>query len=134
MKIRKAEIKDINRCIKLSHQEKEHYWSKKDFHDAVKNKDVEFYVAEHNEKIVGYSLGFIVPTKRDEALLHETKVDIKYRGKKIGTKLVNKICKKLFSRKLKTIYAMIEPELKPFYIKSCKFKETNKWIEVSKKK
>lgn len=83
---------------------------------------------------MGYSLGFIVPTKRTEALMHETRVDLKCRGKKVGTKLVDAVCKTLFSQGVEVIYAMIEPKLKPFYINSCKFKETGKWIEVEKRK
>ncbi len=134
MIIRKAALGDVESCFHLSRQEKEHYWTRQDFKDSVRDKDVVFLVAEEKERVIGYSSGFIVPTKRTEALMHETRVDVNYRGKRIGTKLVDTVSKALFSRRVKIIYAMIEPKLKPFYINSCKFKETGKWLEASKKR
>lgn len=133
MILRKAQKRDVDGCFKLAKQEEEGYWEKNDFYNSLKNKDVGFYVAEENGKIVGFCKGFITPTRRKEALMHETRVDKKYRGKRIGTKLVNAVCDSFFNRGIKIIYALITPKLRPFYIKSCKFKETAKWIEISKK-
>ncbi len=134
MNIRKARLADIKQFIKLSGQEGDKYWLEEDFNNCVKNKDVEFFVAEENNKIIGYSLGFIVPTKRTEALLHETRVHTGHRRKCIGTKLVMTVSDTLFKRGVKIIYAMIESKVLPFYQDSCKFKKSAKWIEVSKKK
>jgi N-acetylglutamate synthase-like GNAT family acetyltransferase len=134
MRIRKAQRKDVDECFRLARQEKEHYWEKKDFYNSLKNKDVEFYVAEENGKIIGFSEAFITPTRRKEALMHETRVDVKYRGKDIGTRLVKAVTNALFKKNVKIISALIKPELKPFYVNSCKFKEIDKWIEASKKK
>jgi len=134
MKLRKATLKDIRKCLKLQELDKEKYWKLIDFQKAIKNKDVIFLIAEKEGNILGYVLGFIVPTKRIEALIHETRVDKKQRGKKIGTKLVNELCNNLFRKGVKEIYAEIEPELEKFYIKSCKFKKSRKWVEVKRLK
>ena len=64
-------------------------------------------------------------------MIHESRIDLNFRGKKLGTKLVNEFCKEAFRKGAKIAYAMIEPELKPFYIGSCNFKETGNWIETS---
>ncbi|MFP4045686.1 MAG: GNAT family N-acetyltransferase, partial [Candidatus Aenigmatarchaeota archaeon] len=101
---------------------------------SVKNENAIFLVAEDKERIVGYVTGFILPSKEDEAMVHETRVDPEQRGRGVGTKLVNKFCEQASERGVELIYAYIESELKSFYIKSCDFKETeNNWIEVSKK-
>ncbi len=134
MKIRTAALGDEESCLRLSQQEKEHYWSKEDFQRSVKDKNVVFVVEEEEGRVIGYSLGFIIPTKRIEALLHETRVDLEFRGQKVGTKLVDAVCKALFSRGARVIYAMIAPKHKPFYIKSCCFKETGDWIEVARRR
>lgn len=134
MMIRKAKTTDVEACLMLARQEGERYWTKKDFRDSVKDKDVELFVAVEKGRIVGYSAGFITPTKRNEELMHETRVYKGHRGKYIGTELVKSVSEALFKRKVKVIYAMIEPGLKPFYIKSCGFKETGRWIEASKRR
>lgn len=128
MIIRKAKNKDINQCLKIC---KKQYWKKKDFEESIKDKDVVFLIAE-KEKVIGYVIGFIVPTKRKEALLHEVHVDKKERGNNIGTKLVKEFCKRIFKKGVKEIYAEIDKELKKFYMKSCKFKKSGRWIEVKK--
>jgi len=134
MKIRKGKMSDSKGCFSLCKQDKDTYWKVNDFQKSVRDKDVVFLVAEENGEIIGYVLGFVVPTKRIEAMVHETRVDKNQRGKKIGTKLVDAFCKELFQLGVKTIYAEIEPELLKFYRDSCKFKESGKWLEVVKTK
>ena len=134
MIIRKGKAKDAKDCVRLSRLDKESYWETIDFEKSAKDKDVVFLVAEEEKKIIGYILGFIVPTKRTEALIHETRVEKGKRAKGIGTKLVNAFCDEIFKKGVKIIYAEIEPELLKFYRDACKFKESGKWIEVAKKK
>lgn len=132
--IRKSSKKDVPGCIRLSKLDNQSYWKSTDFKKSIINKDVTFLVAEENKKIVGYILGFIVPTKRTESLIHETKVDKNERGKGIGTKLVNAFCEENFKKKVKVVYAEIKPEVLKFYRDACKFKESDKWIEVARHK
>ncbi len=135
MKIRKATVRDAKKCLDLhDSQEKKKYWKREDFVESVKDSDVVFHVAEKDGKVIGYSSGFIVPTRRIEALMHETRVDLDHRGGKIGTMLVDSVTNELHKKGVKIIYALIEPKLKKFYVDSCKFKKSAKWLEVSKKK
>ena len=129
MKIRKATPKDVKGCLALQKLDKEKYWKPSDFKKAISDKDVVFLVLEENKIILGYSIGFIVPTKRTDALVHETRVDKRERGKKIGTKLVDELCKNLFKNGVKDIYAQIKREHIKFYINSCKFKKSDTLID-----
>lgn len=132
MKIRKARLADIKECLKIQKSDKEgNYWKEKDLQNCIKNNHVVFLVAE-KEKVIGYIIGFVVPSKTNEAMVHETRVLKKYRGEKIGTLLVNELNKKLFQEGAKTIYALIEHKLLPFYQNSCKYKKSAEWIQVEK--
>jgi GNAT superfamily N-acetyltransferase len=132
--IRKGKLDDAENCLKIFKKDKETYWEATDFKKSARNNDVVFLVAEENKRIVGYILGFIVPTKRIEALLHETRVEKTKRKQGIGTKLVSAFCEEAFKRGIKVIYAEIEPQLLSFYVDACTFEESHKWIEVVKKK
>lgn len=134
MKIRQGSKKDAVNCARFSKSDKAHYWKRSDFEKAATDKDVVFLVAEENKKLMGYILGFIVPTKRTEALIHETRVSKKERGKGVGTKLVDSFCKNIFRKGVKIVYAEIKPEHIKFYKGACKFNLSGKWVEVSKKK
>jgi len=133
METRKAQKKDISACLIIAGQENEKYWNKKDFHQSIKSQSAIFLVAEENKKIIGYVIGFITPTKPTEAMIHQTKIDKNQRKRRIGTELVNNFCQKAFQKGAKIVYALIEPELKKFYINSCRFKKSGHWLEVSKK-
>jgi len=134
MIIRNGKRSDSKKCLNLQRLDKRLYWKSIDFERSAIDKDVVFLVAEEDNKIIGYVLGFIVPTKRTEALVHETRVDKRKRGKGIGTELVNAFCKETFKKKVKDIYAEIEQKHLKFYRDACKFKISGKWIEVTKSK
>lgn len=134
MIIRKGKKGDIPSCMKLSESENKGYWTKSDFERCVSDKQVIFLVALENGKLVGFINGFIVPTKLIEAMIHETRVNLKQRGKNIGTEMVDAFCKEAFRKGVKTVYALIDKKLEPFYIKSCKFKRSGFWIETSRNK
>lgn len=134
MIIRKGKAEDAKNCVRISELDKESHWEITDFEESTKDEDVIFLVAEEDKKVIGYILGFIVPTKKTEALIHETRVHKDYRGKSIGTGLVDAFCKEIFNRGVKTVSAEIEPKHLTFYRDTCKFKESAKWIEVSKSK
>jgi len=134
MRIRALRISDINGCLNIQKLDKENYWKDLDLKRSIKNKDVLFVIAEENGKVVGYINGFIVPTKRTEAMIHETRVDKRERKKGIGKSLVKEFCKKAFRKGVKDIYAEVKPKHLKFYEKSCKFKKSGKWIELKKTK
>ena len=134
MKIRKAKLTDIKECSTVQKSDKEgNYWKEKDLQNCINDKHIIFLVAEDERKLIGYVIGFIVPSKKDEAMVHETRVLKKYRGKKVGTLLVNELNKELFKKGAKTIYALIDHKLLPFYRESCKYKKSADWIQMEKK-
>ncbi len=132
--IRKATKKDIKGFLDLQKSYEENYWKKEDFISAIKDKSIIFLVAEENNKIVGMVIGYITPTKRKEAMLHETRVLKTEQGKGIGKSLVKEFCNIAFGMKVKVIYALIKNEHLPLYIKSCGFKNTDNWIEAKLEK
>ena len=134
MLIRKGTEEDSEECMKLYKLDNEKYWEISDFRSSAEHADVIFLVAEEDSRIVGYILGFVTPTKREEALLIETRVHKEERGRGTGTKLVDAFCKEAFARGAKAVDALIEPQHLKFYRDACNFKEVHKWIEVDRKK
>jgi ribosomal protein S18 acetylase RimI-like enzyme len=134
MLVRKARTDDSEQCMEIFKLDNENYWEDLDFKNSVQQDNVIFLVAEESDVIFGYILGFILPTKRSEALVHETRVHGEERGKGIGTMLVNAFCEEAFSKGAKVVLAEIAPEHLKFYGERCRFKETNKWIEVARRK
>ena len=133
MQIRQAQLEDADECNNLFLADDEEYWSLRDFKSSSDNPDIIFLVAEENEGIIGYILGFIVPTKRDEVALHETRVHRNSRGKGVGVALVNEFCRHAFEIGAKVVYALIEPALMKFYGDACRFERNADWIEVIRK-
>ncbi len=134
IKIRKANLKDVDKCLGLEKLDKGNYWKKQDFTLALKDKNTIFLVAEKDKKIIGYTIGFTCPSKKTDVMLHETRVSRNERGSGIGSFLVKEFCRYSFKKGGKDIYALIEPELSKFYVDSCGFKFSTKWMEVKKSK
>jgi ribosomal protein S18 acetylase RimI-like enzyme len=134
MRIRKATFDDADACFALCQLDNERYWGVVDFEKSASDDNVVFLVVEEGSEVVGYILGFIVPTKRTEALLHETRVRKSERGRGIGTRLVGAFCDEAFKMGSETVLAEIAPEHLRFYRDACGFQEMHSWIEVAKKK
>jgi len=134
MLIRKGTREDSEECMRLFELDNEKYWEISDFRSSAEHADVIFLVAEEDSRIVGYILGFVMPTRRKEAMLVETRVHREERGRGIGTKLVDVFCREAFARGAKEVEAEVEPQHLNFYRDACGFKEVHKWIEVERKK
>ena len=130
MLIRKGREGDAEACLSLFKLDQEEYWDKEDFVQSGNDENVVFLVAEEENAIVGYVLGFILPTKRQEVMLHETRTHKDLRGKGIGALLVDAFCEESFRKGAKIVIAEIEEELLGFYGDKCGFKKSAKWIEV----
>jgi ribosomal protein S18 acetylase RimI-like enzyme len=134
MRIRDGRAGDAEECLKLQTLDNEAFWEASDFWNSAHHDDVIFLVAEEGNELLGYILGYITPTRRSEALIHETRVHRRMRRKGIGTKLVNAFCEKSFEKEAKVVLAETGPEGISFYCDACGFKEVNKWIEVARRK
>ncbi|MFO7710540.1 MAG: GNAT family N-acetyltransferase [Candidatus Woesearchaeota archaeon] len=130
MEYRIATTEDVEECFRLSRQENEEYWDIRDFSDLVSNPFGIFIVAKE-DGVKGYITGFIVPTKKTEGMIHETRTDVRRRGEGIGSELIDVFCQVAKEKGVKIVYAMIEQEVKRFYLKS-NFKISGNWIEISK--
>jgi len=134
MLIRKGTKEDSEECMRLFELNNEKYWEISDFRSSAEHGDVIFLIAEEDSNIVGYILGFITPTRRKEAMIHETRMHKKERGRGIGTNLVDAFCREAFARGSKIVLAEVEPQHLEFYRDACSFMEMHKWIEVGRKK
>lgn len=132
--IREACGMDLEACIDILTPEDGAYWLPEDFEKSIEDGDVIFLIVEENGEVVGYVQGFILPTKRTEALIHETRVRTQERSKGIGTKLVDAFCNEAFIRGADVVLAEISPDLLGFYRDSCGFSQRGEWIEVARQK
>ena len=71
MNIRKAKKEDVDFFIDIDNRDDEHYWQPVDLENSVDDEHAIFLVAEEEREIIGYIIGFIVPTKRTEAMIQE---------------------------------------------------------------
>jgi GNAT superfamily N-acetyltransferase len=133
MQIRQARLEDAKKCFRIFLKDNEEYWTEEDFRSSAADDRVIFLIAEEQDSVVGYVLGFFVPTRKSEVGLHETRVDRDRRGTGIGSALVNAFVQFAFEKGAKVVSADVEKELLPFYHDACGFKRAGEWIEVSMK-
>jgi predicted N-acetyltransferase YhbS len=128
--IRNAGRVDAAECCNLAESDGVSYWRQQDFEASA--EEAIFLVAEDGGHVIGYVLGFILPTKESEALVHETRVKVEERGKGIGKDLVDAFCEEAFRRGVEIVLAEIEPEHLEFYRDRCGFVKKGSWIEVGR--
>jgi N-acetylglutamate synthase-like GNAT family acetyltransferase len=126
MVIRKAKFKDIPFCLKAEASQGDSTFSERDFRNSIADPNAIFLVAEQNQQVIGFISGFIVPTKRTEAMIHSTMVHEQHTQKGIGSSLVRSFAKLAFERGVEQIYAEVEEGLDKFYEK-CGFKKVMLW-------
>lgn len=85
MIIREMAKSDVDKVFEVEKSCFNDYWSKKSFYDELKNRLAHYFVAEIDEKIVGY-MGFW--TILDEGHITNVAVISDYRGMGIGNRLV----------------------------------------------
>lgn len=134
MKIRKATKKNIEKCLFVQELDRDKEWNKNDLNNILKNKKNIFLVAESDNKILGYVIGYTDPCMQKDAIVHEVRVDIRKRRQGIGTRLIEALSLEFFKRDITNVSALIQPQHLDFYVNSCKFKRKLNWIAVSKEK
>lgn len=135
MKIRKATMKDIDQIVELSkelcvdHERYSKYYAlrknkkevkrlhKKYFGENIRKRTSIFLVVEDNTKLVGYAMGKIAkdpPIMRivNHGELAEIYVQSRYRGKRLGSKLIQEILKWFKKRKLKRVVVLVDAKNK----------------------
>jgi len=131
--IRKAEFRDIPFCLEVEASHEDSTFSEHDFRNSITDSNVIFLVAEQNQKVMGFILGFIVPTRRREATIHSTMVHKQHCQKGIGSALVRNFAKLAFEQGVELIFAEVEDGPDKFYEK-CDFKKTMIWYSMILKK
>jgi predicted N-acetyltransferase YhbS len=132
MIIRKALVSDAEAAFALIKEDKADSFSSEDFRRAAIHDDAIFLVAEEN-RIIGYVIGFICPTKKADCMLAETRVIAEYRKKGIGMRLVEEFCKEAFRKDATNIFAEVDAKDAEFYSKNG-FRKSTEWIELVRTK
>jgi len=127
--MRKAELKDIPFCLEVEASQEDSTFSEHDFRNSITDQDAIFLVAEEEQRVVGFILGFIVPTRRREATIHSTMVHKQHSQKGIGSSLVQNFAKFAFEQGVELIFAEVEEGPDKFYEK-CGFKKASVWYSM----
>jgi len=93
MLVRVAAAADVPACVEVSASRTDTFFVEKDFLNAINDKDAIYLVAESDGKVVGYIMGYVNPTKNDEAIIQSTMVHASYGNKGIGSMLVKALAK-----------------------------------------
>jgi ribosomal protein S18 acetylase RimI-like enzyme len=131
--IRKAELGDVPFCLEVQASQEDSTFSEHDFRSSIADKNVIFLVAEQSQRVVGFILGFIIPTKRIEATIHSTMVHRQHVQKGIGSLLVRSFAEAAFEQGVELIEAEVEEGPDKFYEK-CGFKKVMVWHSMVLKK
>jgi len=131
--VRKAELGDVPFCLEVQASQEDSTFSEHDFRNSIIDPNVIYLVAEQNQQVVGFILGFIVPTRRREATIHSTMVHRQHSRKGMGSLLVRNFAKHAFEQGAELIYAEVEEGPDKFYEK-CGFKKVMVWHSMVLKK
>jgi len=127
--IRKAELGDIPFCLEVQASQDDSTFSEHDFRSSIVDPNVIFLIAEQSKQVVGFILGFIVPTKRIEAMIHSTMVRRQHVQQGIGSLLVQSFARLAFEQGVELIEAEVEEGPDRFYEK-CRFKKAMVWYSM----
>ncbi|MBO3803792.1 MAG: GNAT family N-acetyltransferase [Candidatus Brockarchaeota archaeon] len=124
--VRKARPEDVRSCLGVEESQGDDTFSEHDFLGSITEPNAIFLVAELDKSVVGFVLGFIVPTRKKEAILHSTMVHRQHCGKGVGSSLVRGFAERAFERGAELVYAEVEEGPDKFYEK-CGFEKTSVW-------
>lgn len=124
--VREGITGDVPACLEASASRGDTFFSEKDFLNALKDKDAIYLVAVLDGKVVGYIMGYVNPTKNDEAMVQSTMVHSGYGNRGIGSMLVKGFAGRAFDRGVKRVFAEVEDGPDRFYAK-CGFEKAYEW-------
>jgi len=93
---------------------------------ALGDGDAIYLVAEEKGMVVGFTLGYINPTKNEEAMIQSTMVHADYGNIGIGSSLVKALADTAFGRGARHVFAEVEDGPDRFYEK-CGFRRAHEW-------
>jgi len=131
--VRKAELGDVPFCLEVQASQEDSTFSEHDFRNSIVNPSAIFLVAEQSQQVVGFIVGFILPTKRTEATIHSTMVHRQRVRQGIGSLLVRSFADFAFEKGVEVIEVEVEKGPNKFYEK-CGFKKTGIWYSMVLKK
>ncbi|HYM39218.1 MAG TPA: GNAT family N-acetyltransferase [Thermoplasmata archaeon] len=125
--VRESRESDIPSCLEIQRSEGNPLFSFQDFGTMVRDPDCIFQVFELKGRVVGFIAGFLVPTKRSEAIIHATMVHRDFRHRGIGKFLVESFAVTAFDKHgVGAILAQVESGPDAFYGK-CRFGKEAVW-------
>jgi len=127
--IRRAVPEDIPSCLEVEASQGDDTFSGGDFRNSITEPNAVFLVAELSQQVVGFILGYFVPTRRREAAIHSTMVDKQHEKRGIGSALVFSFTKLAFEQGVELVYAEVEEGPDKFYQK-CGFKKEAVWYSM----
>jgi N-acetylglutamate synthase-like GNAT family acetyltransferase len=132
--VRGARQGDVSACLQASASRKDSFFTERDFTNALDDGDAIYLVAEENGKVVEFILGYVNPTKNEEAMIQSTMVHADYGCKGIGSLLVRALADSAFGRGVMRVFAEAEDGPDKFYEK-CRFRRVYEWhsMQLSKK-
>jgi ribosomal-protein-alanine N-acetyltransferase len=98
MKIRKLEAENLNQVLKISQASFPKPWPRGEFEKYFKDS----FVAEENEKVIGFIVGKI---SGDIGYIKLIAIDPTYRGKGIGRKIIERLLNHLKENGTRRVFA-----------------------------
>ncbi len=129
VEIRPADRGDVSACLEAQAAHGDPYFSEGDYLHALKDGNAIFPVAEVEGEVVGYIMGFRVPTKQAEAGIHSTLVHPGHRSRGIGSRLVESFVREALGRGVEMIFAEVEDGPDRFY-ERCGFRKKIVWYSM----
>lgn len=124
--VRTAGDSDISACLDVETKDGNVFFLDGDFRRALADRNTIFLVAERASRTIGFVIGYVVPSKQTEAIIHATVVLPAQRHLGVGTALVNAFALEAFNRRVRVIFAEVETGPDRFY-ERCGFRKEAVW-------
>jgi ribosomal-protein-alanine acetyltransferase len=121
---RKAEVEDIKSVFEIQEKHNLGYWSIEDYQNEIDNNDAVFFVAESEDKIIGFILARLITTLKSAEIVNLAVVG-KYQKRGIGKLLLTELSSVLITSN----YKKIELEVREQNLKAINFYLKNKFIK-----
>lgn len=101
-------LRDMPEALRIEQESFDHPWSSEEFDDTIRQKSVVGMVAEHNDRVVGF---FVYYLGREVIDVIDLAVSAEYRGRGVGTAMIDKLKGKLRDKRKKLVAFVSERNL-----------------------